>query len=290
MFSIAPSEVSPENWCLTFRLDQNAPRGIALTRAIRKLQKEGGFFDIDDIISEVRHDKRAVTQTKEALENRLEAANSWGVFSSRGLSVKDFVKGGKISIVDISQLYYSAETWSVRALIVALICESITTYMIEHRRESQSAAISGEESSGDHPSLVWIFIDEAHQFLPSGSSTPASWPLKRIIREGRQPGISLVLATQQPGKLDTDVLTQSDVVISHHISSKLDIDGLNKIMNTYQKHSIQESLNRLPKMPGAALVIDDTRETIQEMRVRPKVTLHAGDSPDVLAKVMQSFG
>ena len=47
--------------------------------------------------------------------------------------------------------------------------------------------------------LIWLFIDEAHEFLVKEGKTAASDALIQILREGRQPGISLVMATQQPG-------------------------------------------------------------------------------------------
>lgn len=157
------------------------------------------------------------------------------------------------------------------------------------RQKELKASYKNEEIEDSNiASQVWLFMDEAHQFLPSRGKTPASFPLKRTIREGRQPGVSMVMATQQPGKIDSDVLTQSDIVICHHITSKIDIDGLNKIMNTYLKKNIKTSLNELPKKPGVALVIDDTREKIEKIKVRPKKTMHAGESPNILKEIYET--
>ena len=50
--------------------------------------------------------------------------------------------------------------------------------------------------------------------------------LTQLLREGRQPGISLVLATQQPGQIHKDVMTQSDIVISHRVTSATDLEAL----------------------------------------------------------------
>jgi uncharacterized protein len=84
--------------------------------------------------------------------------------------------------------------------------------------------------------LVWLVIDEAHEFLPKDISMLASSdPLITILREGRQPGISLILATQQPGKIHTDVLTQSDTVLSHRITAKIDTDALGTLMQSYMR-------------------------------------------------------
>ena len=59
--------------------------------------------------------------------------------------------------------------------------------------------LSGEEKK-EYP-LTWIFIDEAHEFLPLNGKTIATDALIQLLREGRQPGVSLVLATQQPGQI-----------------------------------------------------------------------------------------
>ena len=77
--------------------------------------------------------------------------------------------------------------------------------------------------------LVWIFIDEAHEVLRREGKTPASDILTQIIREGRQPGIGMVMATQQPGEIHKDVITQSDIVISFKVTAKPDVDALNLI-------------------------------------------------------------
>lgn len=45
-----------------------------------------------------------------------------------------------------------------------------------------------------------MLLDEAHEFLPDTGKTAATDALVTILREGRQPGVSLILATQQPGK------------------------------------------------------------------------------------------
>ncbi len=89
-------------------------------------------------------------------------------------------------------------------------------------KELEEIYISKELGTREFP-LIWIAIDEAHEALPNDSITPATEPLIQIIREGRQPGITLVLATQQPGKMHTDVITQSDIVISHRVTAERDL-------------------------------------------------------------------
>jgi histidinol phosphatase-like enzyme len=127
--------------------------------------------------------------------------------------------------------------------------------------------------------LIWIFIDEAHEFLPKIGKTPASDALIQLLREGRQPGISLVMATQQPGQIHLDAMTQSDLVIAHRVTAKPDIEALNEIMQTYVLENIKKQLDDLPALKGSALVLDDNSERIYPIRVRPRFTWHGGEAP-----------
>ncbi|MCA9485401.1 MAG: ATP-binding protein, partial [Nanoarchaeota archaeon] len=129
---------------------------------------------------------------------------------------------------------------------------------------------------------VWIFIDEAHEFLPRVGKTPATDALVQLLREGRQPGISLVLATQQPGQIHKDVMTQSDIVLAHRLTAKPDIDALNQIMQTYLLKNIQQQIDDLPPLKGSAIILDDNSERIYPIRVRPRFTWHGGEAPTAI--------
>ena len=127
--------------------------------------------------------------------------------------------------------------------------------------------------------MVWIIIDEAHEFLPHDKKTIATDALIQLLREGRQPGISVILATQQPGKIHTDVMTQSDVVISHRVTSQPDVEALNHIMQSYLLDTIKKYLDDLPTLKGSAIILDDNSERIYPMRIRPRFTWHGGEAP-----------
>src|SRR3990167_9310124 len=130
--------------------------------------------------------------------------------------------------------------------------------------------------------MVWILLDEAHEFLPKKGETPATDSLIQILREGRQPGISLVLATQQPGKIHSDAMTQSDIVISHRLTSSSDLKALNSIMQNYLLEDITTQMGNLHSLKGSGLILDDNSERIYPMRVRPKFTWHGGESPSAV--------
>ena len=117
----------------------------------------------------------------------------------------------------------------------------------------------------------------------------ATDPLVTILREGRQPGISLILATQQPGKIHTDVMTQSDTVIAHRITAKLDTEALGTLMQSYMREGLVSQLDNLPREKGSAIIFDDTNEKMYPMRVRPRFTWHGGEAPSALHKKKEDF-
>ena len=143
----------------------------------------------------------------------------------------------------------------------------------------ESTVSMRRESGKKQIPLVWLFIDEVHEFLPVGSRTAATAALSRVIKEGRQPGIGLVIATQQPGKLDTDIITQSDIIVSQHVTAKLDIDALNTVMQTYMATDIKKYLAELPKLPGSCIILDDNSERIYPVQIKPRYTWHGGETP-----------
>jgi len=193
---------------------------------------------------------------------------------------------GKTSVLDLS-IYNSIGAFNVRALVISLVSRKIFNERMSSRKieEVKSIAKGIDYTSSNEKKetpLVWMFIDEAHEFLPLNEKTIATDALVQILREGRQPGISLVLATQQPGKIHTDVMTQSDIVLSHRVTSAPDVTALNHIMQSYLSTTIQQHMDDLPTLKGSAIILDDNSERIYPMRIRPRFTWHGGEAPTAL--------
>ena len=278
-FSIKPSELNANDWCNVFNLTINDSMGVLIERTISGLEKN---YDIDDIIKVIQKDKKSNQDVRNATENRFEAAKLWGIFNKNASEIKDLIKGGQVSILDVS----CYEDFNVKALVTGILCKKLLQErMTERKKEEMSRIQAGEhflvKEEQDFP-MVWIMVDEAHEFLPKTGSTPATDALVQILREGRQPGISLVLATQQPGEIHRDVLTQSDIVISYKLTAKIDIEALNSIMQTYLTSDILTYINNLPDLKGSGIILDDNSERIYPFKTRPKLSWHGGDAPSAV--------
>ena len=289
-FALDIKEMTAEDWILTFGLGIINPVAVLIERTINKLRQSDNYT-LKDIIREMESDKQNSSETKNAAIGLFEAAETWGIFSdekTRPTKIRDLINAGKTTVLDLS-VYNSVGSFNIRALVISLISRNMFNERMSARKMEEIKSISKglsysySEEKKETP-LVWLFIDEAHEFLPLDEKTIASDALIQLLREGRQPGISLVMATQQPGKIHRDVMTQSDVVISHRVTSAPDLEALNQIMQSYLLDSIKQYMDNLPTLKGSAIILDDNSERIYPMKMRPRFTWHGGEAPSAIKK------
>jgi len=280
-FALAVPELDIEDWLSIFSLQMTDPVSILIQRILSNLKEN---FDLDDLIDLTSKNIEADDKTKKAAISLFEAAKSWKVFASRAdrpTKISELVIAGKTSVLDLS-MYSSTSAFNVRALIIGLVSKKLFDQrMLARKKEEIDSIQHGIGSLGEKREmpLVWLFLDEAHEFLPANEKTPASNALIQLLREGRQPGISMVLATQQPGVIHRDVMTQSDIIIAHRLTNKKDLEALNEMMQTYLLENLQKSMANLPDLKGSAIILDDNSERLYPVRIRPRFTWHGGEAP-----------
>lgn len=286
-FALGVSELSIEDWISIFELDMIGPVSVLIQKVLIKLSNKNNF-DIEDIMTYIRADKESDEETKRSATALFEAADSWKVFAKKNeipTKITELVQAGITSVLDLS-VYSSTSTFNVRALVIGLVSKKLFNQrMLARKKEEIESIQHGIESNYQEEKempLVWLFLDEAHEFLPMNEKTPASNALIQLLREGRQPGISLVLATQQPGVIHRDVMTQSDIIIAHRLTNKKDMEALNEMMQTYLLEGLTKSMNQLPDLKGSAIILDDNSERLYPLRVRPRFTWHGGEAPSAI--------
>lgn len=212
------SDLSPDAWCDVWGFSVAEPRGICLFRAVRRLASSKRPFDLEQVIKMVEMDGRAKDVTKEAVINRLSAAQSWHLFLEESyLPLAEQFRRGCVNVVDLSRL--DPGPTGRRNLVVSVLARNF------FRRRSDERL---REEFGLTTTLgpVWLAIDEAHQFAPAFTDTLAKPHVIRWVKEGRQPGLSIIVATQQPSAVDSEVLSQCDLILCHKLTTKEDIDSL----------------------------------------------------------------
>jgi hypothetical protein len=284
LFSLKPSELTIEDWCLTFNLERFSPGTLLLEKSMEKAKDKYKVFSIDELIRVIELDKELTSKergykqdTRRALLSRLEAAKSWGIFSKDGTSLSEICKEGYVSVIDISFLEEN-----VASLVIGMLARKIL-----NARKLVTRKVSMEKHSiGDIDEMLdveipptWLFIDEAHTLIPSGSSkTAATDSLIEYVKQGRRPGCSLVFATQQPSAIDTRVLSQLDLLICHKLVFDEDLKAVVRRFPTSlpKEYDSTRFIKTLPI--GIALVGDRSEESNRAfaIKIRPRFSQHEG--------------
>ncbi len=300
-FSIRTADLNASDWTTTFDVESNDPEGVLIERIIHQLQEEieqgeREDYGIREIVEKIKKNEESKNFVKNAAENHFRKAEDWGIFSKEGTSLEDLAVRGQVTVLDLSCYSNMENSMEIKSLVIGLVSQKLFDKRMEARKWEEFADVnkqvnylSGDEGKEEDFPLVWLVIDEAHEFLPKGGGTLSTTPLVTVLREGRQPGISLILASQQPGKIHTDVMTQSDTILSHRITAKIDTDALGMLMQSYMREGIDELLEDLPERQGAAMILDDNNERLFPMQVRPRFTWHGGEAPTALKKEKDLF-
>lgn len=237
--TVRPDALPPRAWCRLLGLPPQSAAGALLWQAAGAAETLAGMRTAID-------EADAGPDARRAAANHLALADRWQVFDARSPPLA----GDRGAVVDLSGVG-GAATDAVVAAVAATLYE----------RASADAGV--------HP---WFVLDEAHAVIDG----VASEPLERLATRGRQPGVSLVAATQRPGALPESLLSQADLLIAHRLTDERDREALAAVQPSYLSTSVAE---RMPTTTGDALVVDDTTESVHTVRVRERETPHGGDSP-----------
>ena len=186
------------------------------------------------------------------------------IFGEKTTGLADYIQPGIMSILDLSGMdQFLANYFSYR--IVNEIYEAKVT------------------SQYRYP--VFIFIEEAHNFVPPGSSTQISQIIKKVASEGRKFGIFLVVITQRPGKIDQDVLSQCNSEIILRITNPLDQKA---VLESGESIS-QAVIDDLPSLNvGEAILVGQFVKVPVNVKVRTRESQEGGGDIDVVGLLKES--
>ena len=274
-FSIKPCELRTSDWCFAFDIDRFSPAGLLLDLAIKKAGEEYSIEDLVRVIStdpELQSKEKGFSkQTRRGLISRLESAKYWGIFSERATPIEFIAQPGQITIIDTSFLEEP-----VAALVTGILARKLLS-----RRKVESRKEALGEPSTFPP--VWLFIDEAHTLIPKDRKTAASDSLIEYVKQGRKPGCSLVIATQQPSAINSEVLSQLDLMFVHQLVFEDDIKAVSKRMPANMPKEWNVGFIRSLKV-GEVIVGDRETTSAYFVKIRPRKSYHAGRSTLAVSK------
>ena len=322
--TLRPSDLGSDEWCGLFEADPFAdPLGHLITEVHGTVALDGyieadtgkgisanPLFRIQDLLDALEKApdlQRYHRDTREALRRRLHAVRRLPIFSDQGLDVAELIRPGHISALLLRDL-----DQQLRAALVALIVKRVMQLRGISEQEERMRAIhlarAAKYASSDRAAAeeerkraeectaraakglprAWVIIDEAHNYVPATGVTPSRKPLKRYVDEGRNLGLSIVVATQNPAGLDPSIQRNADMLLVHSLSRHDDIGAAEGMINTASpsevivdtRHKFEGTrafgsiVRNLPV--GYALAATDRANRLFPIRIRPRVTVHGG--------------
>lgn len=166
---------------------------------------------------------------------------------------------GRLVIIDLQGLSDDA-----KQIITALV-------------SSEILRASTSKTKNIRPSF--LVYEEGHNFAPHGSSAISLKMIKRIAGEGRKFGVGFAIISQRPSKLDADVTSQCNTIITMRIKNPDDQRFIVKTSDMFSKADIDE----LPSLStGEALICGRSIPAPLLVKVGTKALQHGGESPEVI--------
>jgi len=171
----------------------------------------------------------------------------------QGFNVTDIVKKGRVTVVDLSDVYES----SIRTIVVATLLSKIVQARM----------------AGNIPPTV-VVLEEAHNYVGI-DETPSSILVRDLIRGARHWGVGVILVSQRPAGIHRDAVN----IVNTHIIFRLkgtDLDYV-KQFTSLTKEEVEE----IPLLPeGVAYV---TGPIIRgghaiKVKIRARRTIHGGQT------------
>lgn len=322
--TLRASDLGPDEWCGLFEVDPFVdPMGHLITLLHSKLTAEGitdkqtgtttaprAMFSLSDMIDGLERDRDLdgfPTETRQALGRRLNTLTRFPLFGDEALDVRHLLQPGQVSVLLLRDL-----DPEMRSVMVALIVKRVMHMRAVSEQQERMIPVHLARAEKLHPTdpqaagverakaaecaqlasqglpRSWLIIDEAHNYVPARAAVPSRKPLKKYVDEGRNLGLSIVVATQQPSGLDPSIQRNADMLLIHALSHYDDIMAAQGMINSAVpdevtvdgKHRISgpksfEAIVRgLPL--GYAIASTDRANRLFPLCIRPRGTVHGG--------------
>lgn len=241
---IQASDLGLDDWADLFGVDiYGEPRGMLISDIVGRVSSDGytttrgeevpakqeyNFQDLlhcldnaQDIVTSFRED------TRRSVRQRMSSYAALSLFSGEGTPLEDVLKPFRVSILMLARVPDELKKVLVSVLLKRILRERRDASFAQKRLDLDARLTSGERDelqtfvSHSIP-RTWILLDEAHVLAGAGQSSTAGEALIRYAKEGRNYGLSMAVATQQPSALDTRLTSQAETLIVHQLTAPAD--------------------------------------------------------------------
>jgi len=231
--------------------------------------------------------EKEVFQPEDLLEE-LEAADEWKKLEG---DVKRKIPGAKAAKKYVKQLVkmrvFTSASTSIDAMLrpqylSVVDLSGLSDEVADYIAYSILTDIYERASSNELEFPVFIFVEEAHRFIPYEGRTDSSRIIKKIAAEGRKFGVFLVVITQRPSKIHPDALSQCNSQIILRITNPDDQVAIAKSSERLG----QTLLSDLPGLnTGEAVIVGEMTRAPVMVKIKKRRTKEGGSDIDIVAKM-----
>jgi len=203
--------------------------------------------------------------------NYIKRLQKYSVWGSRNIPLDDLIKPKHMSVLDLAGLQ-----------------RHVSQYIVQKTLEDVwSLAVTG-----GLPYPIFLVLEEAHNFAPGSQVAQDSACLsviEKIAAEGRKFGIFLLVVTQRPGKISSNVLSQCNSQIIMRLTNPDDMSAVRR-----SSEGLSEDLfNDLPSLnKGEAIIVGELTKIPTMIKVSGRTSGEGGsdiDLDDALRRALEDY-
>lgn len=303
-FAIRTCDFTADDWGYLLDLNIYQDRmGQLLNDAYIKVTLEGWknnkgaqqpkvAYSIEDLINCIKSDlelgESYQSETQRAVIQQLTTYYRNPLFENEGTPLTELLVPGRMNVLVMSRMSGPLRLVILSALIRRLMDERMVASEMEKHliirpdlTDAERLLFKNKLTASIPP--TWIALDEAQNILPSEKKTTAGEMLIRYVREGRNYGLSFMVATQQPTAIDNRLLAQVDTILAHKLTVQGDIDYIRRNLKSNLPQEVMyggrvlefdELLRSLDV--GQALISNTECERSAILDIRPRISVHGG--------------
>jgi len=196
---------------------------------------------------------------------------TYRVWGSQNIPIEDLIKPKNMSIIDLAGLQ-----------------SNVSHYIVQKTLEEMwRLAVTG---GLQYP--IFIVLEEAHNFAPGAQAmirSSSSEIIEKIAAEGRKFGIFLLVVTQRPNKISSNVLSQCNSQIIMRLTNPEDMSAVRR-----SSEGLSEDLfNDLPGLnKGEAVVVGELTKIPTMIKISGRVSREGGsdiDLEEALQRALEAY-
>jgi DNA helicase HerA-like ATPase len=270
-YEVCFSDLDFDEVCLIGRVSEHYVNiRSAIENAIKEVRKSKDVFSPRDVLEELQcieslAQDRGERSAARSAQKYIKRIMGMRVFTNVSTSIDRMLKPMQLSVVDLSGLEDEVSDY-IAYKVLSEAYEKI--------------------ANGEFKYPVFIFVEEAHRFIPPERQTYSSGIIRKISAEGRKFGVFLVLISQRPSKIHQDALSQCNSQIIMRITNPED----QKAVSVSSERMSRDLLEDLPGLNvGEAVIVGEMTRAPVMIKVKRRETREGGADIDIVGKLKEAL-